>query len=59
MVRAGSRRPVLVGADGPRLREALRAAFQLQTEPLARLLEEGAERALDVSIATLEAQGSR
>ena len=59
MVRAGSRRPILVGADGPRLREALRAAFQLQTEPLARLLEEGAERALDVSIATLEAAGPR
>jgi len=59
MVRAGARRPLLVGSDAPRLQEALRAAFQLQTEPLARLLEEGAERALDVSIATLEAQGAR
>jgi hypothetical protein len=51
MVRAGSRRPILVGGDAPRLREALSAAFQLQTEPLARLLDEGAERALDVLIA--------
>jgi hypothetical protein len=59
MVRAGSRRPILVGADGPRLLEALQAAFQLQTEPLAWLLEAGAERALDVSIATLEAAGPR
>jgi hypothetical protein len=59
MVRMGSRRPILVGADAARLEEALRAAFQLHTEPLARLLEEGAERALDVSIATLEAEGPR
>jgi hypothetical protein len=56
MVRAGSRRPLLVGADAARLQEALSAAFQLHTEPLARLLEEGAERALDVSIATLAAE---
>ncbi|PYQ53679.1 MAG: hypothetical protein DMF78_08345 [Acidobacteria bacterium] len=59
MVRAGSRRPILTGGDASRLQEALRAAFQLHTEPLARLLEEGAERALDVSIATLEAEGPR
>jgi len=53
MVRAGSRRPILVGGDAPRLQESLRAAFQLQTEPLARLLQEGAERALDVLIDAL------
>jgi hypothetical protein len=48
MVKAGSRRPLLHGADAARLDEALQAAFQLQTEPLARLLEEAAERALDL-----------
>jgi hypothetical protein len=53
MVRAGARRPILVGADSPRLGEALTAAFQLQTEPLARLLDDGAERALDVLIREL------
>jgi Fic/DOC family protein len=51
MTRAGSRRPILVGEDAPRLRQALGLAYQLQTEPLARLLEEAAERALDVLIA--------
>lgn len=51
MVRAGARRPILVGADGARLEEALRAAFHLHTEPLTRLLEEASERALDVLIA--------
>jgi Fic/DOC family protein len=59
MVRAGSRRPILIGGDAPRLQESLQAAFQLHTEPLARMLEEAAERALDVSIATLEAEGPR
>ena len=53
MIRAGARRPILVGADGGRLEEALAAAFQLQTEPLARLLDDAAERALDVLIAAL------
>jgi Fic/DOC family len=53
MLRAGSRRPILVGADGGRLEEALPAAFQLQTEPLARLLDDAAERALDVLIGVL------
>ncbi len=53
MVRAGSRRPILVGADAERLQAALHAAFQLETEPLARLLESAAERALDVLIAAL------
>jgi len=54
MVRAGSRRPILSGSDAARLKEALGAAFQLHTEPLARLLDEAAERAVDVMIATLE-----
>jgi hypothetical protein len=53
MVRAGSRPPILVGADAGRLDEALPAAFQLQTAPLARLLDEAAERALDVLIGAL------
>jgi hypothetical protein len=54
MVRAGARPPVLKGDDGARLIQALQLAFQLQTEPLASLLDEAAERALDVMIATLE-----
>lgn len=58
MVRAGSRRPILVGADFPRLGEALSAAFQLQTEPLARLLDDAAERALDVLVAELSPAGT-
>jgi hypothetical protein len=49
-VRAGGRPPVLTAADGPRLQEALRAAFALQTEPLTRLLDEAAERALDAML---------
>lgn len=57
MVRAGARPPVLVGSDAARLQEALRAAFQLQTQPLCALLEEAAERALDVMIRTLEPRG--
>jgi Fic family protein len=54
MVRAGARAPILVAHDEPRLREALQAAFQLQTEPLARLLDEASERSLDVMIEALE-----
>jgi hypothetical protein len=54
MVAAGARPPLLGGADEPWLREALRAAFQLHTEPLAALLEEASERSLDVMIRTLE-----
>jgi len=42
-----------VRADAERLEAALHAAFQLETEPLARLLESAAERALDVLIETL------
>ena len=54
MQRAGARPPVLVGADEPRLRSALQAAFQLHTEPLCALLDEASERALDASIRALE-----
>jgi hypothetical protein len=50
MVRAGARPPILEAADAARLEKALQAAFQLHTEPLAALLEEAAERALDVMI---------
>jgi Fic family protein len=53
MVRAGARAPILVAADEPRLREALQAAFQLHTEPLAALLEEACERSLDAMIRAL------
>ena len=54
MVRAGSRPPILGAADAPRLEKALQAAFQLHTEPLAALLEEAAERAIDVMIRAAE-----
>jgi hypothetical protein len=54
MVRAGARPPVLLGDDAGRLRDALQAAFQLHTEPLCALLDEAAERALDVMIAAVE-----
>ena len=53
MVRAGARSPVLVGSDRPRLEACLRAAFQLNTEPLTALLEEAAERALDIMLRAL------
>lgn len=54
MVRAGARPPVLVGADRERIVAALQRAFQLDTEPLVALLEEAAERALDVALQALE-----
>ena len=50
MERAGARPPILLAPDGPRLAQALQAAFQLHTEPLAALLEEASERALDLLI---------
>lgn len=53
VVRAGGRPPVLIGAERPRLEDALRAAFALHTEPLARLLDEASERALDAMLAAL------
>jgi Fic/DOC family protein len=57
MVRAGARPPILVPADAPRLEQALSAAFQLHTEPLAALLAEASERALDVMIREAERSG--
>jgi Fic family protein len=58
IARAGGRAPILVGADGPRLRAALQAAFVLDMAPLAALLEEAAERPLDVMIQALEGRGA-
>ena len=57
MRRAGSRPPILCGADRQRLEAALQAAFQLDTEPLAELLEEAAERSLDVMLQVLGSPG--
>ena len=54
MVKAGARPPILAAADGPRLLHAIQAAFQLHTEPLAALLEEASERALDLMIREAE-----
>src|SRR6185503_18076801 len=54
MVRAGARPPVLLGEDRERLMVALQSAFQLQTAALASLLDEAAERALDVMIRAIE-----
>ena len=54
MVRGGRRPPILVAGDGPRLVAALQAAFRLETEPLATLLDEASERAVDVMIQALE-----
>ena len=55
MVRAGARPPVLQGGDAERLQRALQSAFRLETAPLAGLLEEGADRALDAMLRRLEA----
>ena len=54
MVGGGLRPPILVGGDRPRLEACLRAAFRLDTEPLAVLLGEASERGLDVMIQSLE-----
>jgi hypothetical protein len=54
MTQAGARPPILLGADRERLDQCLGAAFQLVMEPLAMLLEEASERALDVELQTLE-----
>jgi Fic/DOC family protein len=54
MVQMGARRPILVGSDATRLREATLAAFQLHTEPLASLLDEADGRVVDVIIRALE-----
>ena len=55
MRHGGLRPPILVRGDAARLEAALQAAFQLETGPLGLLLEQAAERALDVMIRTLEA----
>ena len=54
MTAGGRRPPILVAGDGPRLVAALDAAFRLDTEPLATLLEEASGRALDVMTQALE-----
>jgi hypothetical protein len=54
MAASGRRLPIFVAGDGPRLVAALAAAFRLDTEPLATLLEEASGRALDVMIQALE-----
>jgi Fic/DOC family len=54
MTQAGALPPILVGGDRERLDQCLGAAFQLVMEPLAMLLEEASERALDVQLQTLE-----
>lgn len=54
IVRAGGRPPVLAGGDAVRLRAATEAAFRLDTEPLAALLEEAGERSFDVLLQALE-----
>jgi len=58
MVRAGARPPLLHGGDAERLERALQSAFRLETAPLAGLLEEGADRALDAMLRRLEAEAS-
>ncbi len=54
MVQGGVRPPVLLGPDGPGLREALQAAFRIETGPLVLLLEEASERALDLMLAAAD-----
>ena len=57
MKRAGARPPILVGGDRPRLELALSAAFRLETELLATLLDEASDRCLDVMIEAVRARG--
>jgi Fic family protein len=54
VVRAGGHPPILAGGDRARLAACLAAAFRLEMEPLAELLREASERALDVMIQVLE-----
>jgi Fic family protein len=53
MEAAGSEPPILVAGDAPRIEAALQRAFQLDTEPLVELLDEAAERSLDVQLQAL------
>jgi len=57
-VQAGGRPPILVGGDRERLGACLQAAFRLEMEPLTTLFEEASERALDVMIQSLRAEGA-
>lgn len=59
MVQGGTRPPILLGSDGPRLRAALQAAFRLDTSPLVLLLQEASERALDLMLAVARAEPAR
>jgi hypothetical protein len=54
MTQGGARPPILLGTDAARLGDAVHAAFQLATEPLAALLDEASGRCLDVMIRALE-----
>jgi len=54
MVRGGGRPPILVKGDRPRLEAAIQSAFRLDTEPLARLLQEASSRAVDVMLQELQ-----
>jgi hypothetical protein len=54
MVQGGASPPILMGADAERLADAVAAAFQLATAPLAAILEEASGRKLDVMIQALE-----
>jgi hypothetical protein len=54
MERAGSRPPIFVLADAPRLAGALAAAFGFDTGPLCALLEEAAGRATSVMVQAIE-----
>jgi len=56
MVRGGTRPPILVKGDAPRLRASIEAAFRLETEPLVALLVEASGRAAQVMIQTLSAR---
>jgi hypothetical protein len=54
MRRAGLPPPILVAGDEPRLRQALAAAFRLETGPLVELVREASGRALAVMEQSLE-----
>lgn len=54
MRRAGLAPPILVAGDEPRLRQALAAAFRLETGPLVELVREASGRALAVMVQSLE-----
>jgi hypothetical protein len=59
VVRAGERRPILVGGDRERLAACVQAAFRFEMEPLTTLVHEASARAVDVMIQALEAHGPK